>query len=293
MSFAPRVTKPEQVETIQEPTGPVAADSLAAESLQDKGGFSENPNAAPLGVRGDQSTLSNTDTSGATVLAAATDSAEREKKNEQGQGADERGVAGLKYPEGAGEVDLGGHHSHQGFVGGSGSGVDQGSSTGGPAGASDFGASTISSSAGGPDASQIRSGDAALKSAAASSDVGVDSGSSGTGAGPATGTGVRPHVDAAPNYVSSVTGAALPEGTFKPKGTNLDDASQTDSIPQTKTFTGAVGTVNDPGRLAERDFEGRNNDPVAHLGGTEEGKSKQQGDSGETGQFGVLQSERA
>ncbi|KIW63293.1 hypothetical protein PV04_10151 [Phialophora macrospora] len=291
MSFTanPRAPKPEDVGIAREPTGAVAADSLAAESLQNKGAFAENTNAAAMGVKGSQSTLNNADTSGATALPPAADGSQREKKDALGQGGDVKGVTGLKYPEGAGKAQFDGHHSDQGAYSGgpssifnqSGVGTGPGNSTGGPAGASDVGAYTISSSAGGPDESQIRSGGAATK-----------------GTSSVTGTGVRPHVDAAPGYIASVTGQAVSDNTFKPKGTNLDDADQSESIPQTKTFTGAIGTVNDPGRLAEREFEGRNDDPVRELGqaGTEGGRSRQKGEesqAGEAGQYGVLQSERA
>jgi len=230
---------------------------------------------------------------------------DREKKDALGAGADEKGVTGLKYPEAAGKAEFDGHHSHQGaYVGGgssafAGTGSGQGSSTGGPAGASDFGASALSSSAGGIDESQIRSGDAAIKGTTSSSNAGPDAGSGSSGSGPAAGTGVRPHVDAAPGYISTVTGQTMPENTFKPKGANLEDADVTESMPKTKTFTGAIATVNDPGRLAEREFESRNDDPVSQLGqaGTESGRARQNGEEsqagGETGQYGVLQSERA
>ncbi|EXJ54152.1 hypothetical protein A1O7_09489 [Cladophialophora yegresii CBS 114405] len=303
MSFTanPRAPKPEDVGIAQEPTGAVAADSLAAESLQNKGAFSENTNAASLGVKGNQSTLNNADTSGATALPPATDGSVREKKDALGQGADVKGVTGLKYPEGAGKAEFDGHHSGQGaYAGGGSSAFNQtgAGSTGGPAGSSDFGASTTSSSAGGPDASQIRSGDAATKgaSSATGTSAGTEGGSGSSG--PIAGQGVRPQVDAAPGYVGNVTGQAMSDSTFKPKGANLDDADQSESIPQTKTFTGAIGTVNDPGRLAEREFQGRNDDPVGELGqaGTEGGRSRQKGEesqAGEAGQYGVLQSERA
>jgi len=299
MSYAgnARAPGPEDVGIAQEPTGPIAADSLAAESIQNKSGFSENTNAHALGVKGHQSTLNNTDTSGATALPPARDGFEREEQDDLGLGSDVKGVTGLKYPEGAGKAEFGGHHSDTGAYSGgpsstfsqAGSGSGQGTSSSATAGASDFGASTISSSAGGPDESQIRSGDAATKGASSSSDIGTDTGGSGS-SGPAMGTGVRPHVDAAPGYVTRVTGQAVPENTFKPKGTNLEDADQTESIPKTKTFVGAVGTVNDPGKLAERNFEGQNNDPIGKLGQAGEDAESQSGDKG---QFGVLESERA
>jgi hypothetical protein len=249
MSFHVPSKAPQPSEIEQETTGPVAADSLAAESIKGQGGFAENSDAMPLGVKGGQSTLNTTDTSGATVLPPAADGTTREKRDALSQGEDVRGASGLKYPDGAGAAQLGGHHSDTGeFSGDSSTGSRQtGGGSGAPAGASDFGASTISSSAQGPDPSQIRSGTAATQDASSSSGSGSTSkqgASSSSGSGPSAGAGVRPHVDAAPNYVGSVTGAAAPEGAFKPKGANLEDADQTDSIPQTKTFVGAVGTVN-------------------------------------------------
>ncbi|KIW26035.1 uncharacterized protein PV07_09164 [Cladophialophora immunda] len=298
MSFTadPRAPKPDPNNIPQEPTGPIASDSLAAESLKSHGGFAENTSAHPLGVRGDQSTLNNTDTSGASTLPPAVSGSERGRREALGAGADERGVAGLKYPDAAGKAQFDGAHSDQGaYAGGQSNAFQQrgggyGGSTGRPAGESDFGASTTSSSAGGIDQSQIRSG----------SDINTSKGSSSSSGagGPAAGTGVRPHVDAAPGYTSTVTGAAMPENTFKPKGANLDDADVSQSIPQTKTFTGAIGTVNDPGRLAEREFLGRNEDPIGELGqaGVEGGRARQKGhdsQTGEQGQYGVLQSERA
>jgi hypothetical protein len=90
----------------QEPTGPVASDSLAAESLQSEGAFANNDNAQAMGVKGASSTLNNTDTSAAAELEPARDSSVRE--------GDEK----LKYPEGAGKATFPGHHSRDGYVGG-------------------------------------------------------------------------------------------------------------------------------------------------------------------------------
>ncbi|KIW94864.1 uncharacterized protein Z519_04842 [Cladophialophora bantiana CBS 173.52] len=282
MSFTanPRAPKPDSYNIPQEPTGPITSDSLAAESIKNRGAFSENSSAVPMGVQGDQSTLNTTDTSGATTLPPAATGTEREKREALGAGADVKGAAGLKYPDAAGRAQFDGVHSDQGASAGggssafqqAGSGTGYGVSTGQPAGESDFGASTMSSSAGGIDQSQIRSGSANING--------------GAGRPPAAGTGVRPHVDAAPGYVSTVTGTAMPENTFKAKGANLEDADVTHSMPPSKTFTGAIGTVNDPGRLAEREFLGRNEDPIGEMG-----QESQAGEQG--GLYDVLQNERA
>lgn len=292
MSFAANSHAPKG-RTVHESAGPITSDSLAAESLQNNGEFAQNASAAAMSVRGDQSTVANTDTSGARVLHAAPSGAAREEQDVLGAGADERGPAGLKL-NAAGKPGFEGSHSEQGFFGastqaqGSGGGARQGVATG----ASDFGASTLSShTAGSGSNSQINS-----STGIAGTSTSTATSASGSSGGPSSGTGARPYVPAAPGYTSSVTGAAAPEGTYRPKGANLEDADVTQSMPQTKTFTGNVGGVNDPGRLAEREFEGRNDDPVRELGisGVGGGRQRQQGEQGgESGQYGVLGSERA
>ncbi|KAJ9617665.1 uncharacterized protein PV06_08048 [Exophiala oligosperma] len=79
-SKAPRI-HPDQAP--QEPTGQVAADSLAAESLSRRGEFSKNVHAEASSVSGSSSTLNNTDTSAAKVLRPAPDSAARGDDDEQ------------------------------------------------------------------------------------------------------------------------------------------------------------------------------------------------------------------
>lgn len=111
-------------ESYQNPTregaGPVASDSLAAESTRSGGAFSENRDSAPQSVSGSSSTFNNTDTSSATELAPAPDAAEREAKEAWQEVPDEvRGTAGQKYPEGAGNVDFSGSHTADGYAGGS------------------------------------------------------------------------------------------------------------------------------------------------------------------------------
>ncbi|KPI40795.1 uncharacterized protein AB675_10794 [Cyphellophora attinorum] len=122
-------------------------------------------------------------------------------------------------------------------------------------------------------------------SASASSGVGADTTSS---SGPSAGTGIRPHVDAAPNYAARVSGAIPAEGddpTYKPKGTNLTEGGD---IPENvKTFTGNVGGAKDPGRLAEQNFEAIN----ANVAGGGLGRDKE-GTTDVGGQYGVLGSEK-
>lgn len=296
MSFAAnsRAPKPDPANIPHEPTGPVAADSLAAESLKAQGEFAENPSAVPLGVKGSQSTLATTDTSGASALHPAASGAERERQDALGAGRDERGPSGLKL-DAAGKPDFDGSHSALGYAGGPAGdkgGVGSGTTGAAPAGASDFGATTLSSTSASTRDPQIRSG---AQFNSSSSTTGTDAAATG---GPAAGSGVRPHVPQAPNYTASVTGAAAPEGTYKPKGENLDDADVSESMPAPKTFLGDVGGPHDPGRLAERDFEGRNAQ-VAGGGVPGGGQQQQQQQAGqgaageEGGLYGALKTESA
>lgn len=263
MSYAdnPRAPKPDPSDALQEPTGPVAADSLAAESNQAGGGFSENDNVAELGVRGNQSTLANTDTSGATVLHAASSGADRERQDAKGLGSDERGHTGVKYPD-ADMPEFSGTHSAEGYAGGP---SDDGSGAAKTVAQSYSGASGDSFADGGAgvsgsdvQTSQITSSVKTQSSGftADSSSSGGDGGSSG---GPATGTGAVPvgasgdidSADTAPTYAATVAGTLRSEGELQPKGDDLSEGG----IPETKTFTGNVGGDKDPGRLAEQKFE--------------------------------------
>jgi hypothetical protein len=58
-------------EPVREKPGPIAADSLAAESVRSGGVFSQNPDSQPLGVMGSHSTFANTDVSSAKELPPA------------------------------------------------------------------------------------------------------------------------------------------------------------------------------------------------------------------------------
>ncbi|PYI21609.1 hypothetical protein BO99DRAFT_410832 [Aspergillus violaceofuscus CBS 115571] len=63
---------PERYEQpIQEPSGPVTKDSLAAESATKGGAFAQNRGAQPMGVSGQNSTVTNTDTSNARKIEPA------------------------------------------------------------------------------------------------------------------------------------------------------------------------------------------------------------------------------
>ncbi|PYI06832.1 hypothetical protein BO78DRAFT_386489 [Aspergillus sclerotiicarbonarius CBS 121057] len=86
---------------IQEPSGPVTNDSLAAESATKGGAFSQNRGAQPMGVSAGQSTVRTTNTRGATKLDSNADTQEKYPEALGGQGA---------YP--------GVHELKSGYVGG-------------------------------------------------------------------------------------------------------------------------------------------------------------------------------
>ncbi|KAJ5314381.1 High-affinity fructose transporter ght6 [Penicillium atrosanguineum] len=93
----------------EESAGPVASDSLAAQSVREGGAFSENRGAKPIGVSGSKSTLNNTDTSSATKLPSAPVGGLRDDRERQ-----------EKYPEALGGQGNfpGVHLSQSGYVGG-------------------------------------------------------------------------------------------------------------------------------------------------------------------------------
>lgn len=80
-----------QQQPINEPSGPVTNDSLAAESVRSGGAFSGNRGAEPMGVSGNQSTVNNTDTSAAKTLPSAPVGSARDDNQRQ-----------EKYPEALG-----------------------------------------------------------------------------------------------------------------------------------------------------------------------------------------------
>lgn len=222
----------------------MASDSLAAESVRAGGDFASNRDAAPMGVKGANSTLANTDTSGAVTLEAAPD---RPSRGEEG--LDER----VKYPEGAG--GQGGGH------GGSWKAGDVGGSEGGMKEESGKGLT-------GGEGGVARGGKGVEKSMAS---TGGDAGGVDTkrGEGKAGGTGDSvggekgaQHVDTAPSYVHGGQAAG-----GKPKGKNLTEGGFDDDDGKNASFTSNIGDENDPGRLAEDKFEQENAESAAYVGG--------------------------
>jgi hypothetical protein len=106
---------------VQEGPGPIAADSLAAESYRNHGKFADNPDAAPSSVKGDASTFADQDTSSAKVLPPTPDAEARESQEAWNESSKLKGASGLKYPEGSGgPPKFSGAHDEHGYRGGTG-----------------------------------------------------------------------------------------------------------------------------------------------------------------------------
>jgi len=196
------------------------------------GDFASNRDAAPLGVKGGNSTLANTDTSSAVKLDAAPDKASR-----RDEGLDER----VKYPEGAGgQGGFSGTHSREGYAGGP---------TGGEKKDEGVASSTGDKKEGGAEAS---TGGEAGSGAKGQGSTGGDGGSASGGGGDAGGKAkVDIHQgDTAPSYVHSAHAAG-----GKPKGKNLTEGGfDDDDVSKNASFNSDIGDENDPGRGAEEKF---------------------------------------
>jgi len=94
-----KVNEPHNI--IEESTGAVASDSLAADSTRADGVFSENRGREPQGVSGSNSTFANTNTTGATRLDPASD-AEARMAEEDWAEEKKLGSGSTSYPDAAG-----------------------------------------------------------------------------------------------------------------------------------------------------------------------------------------------
>ncbi|OJJ49969.1 hypothetical protein ASPZODRAFT_58079 [Penicilliopsis zonata CBS 506.65] len=201
---------------IVESSGPVANDSLAAESSKSGGAFSQNRGAEPLGVSGNQSTFANQDTSGATTLSSAPDRTARPDPTRK-----------QRYPEalgGQGEFP-GTHLPESGYAGGStqakqGMGIHAGEY---------------------PASQKLQSSETS----------GGDGGAAASGSG-YTQYHSEYNAGTAPNYITPATSNL---GNTKPKGNKLTEGGFPDEPGKNVSFTSEIGSQQDPGRLAETKFQ--------------------------------------
>jgi hypothetical protein len=249
-----------------ERAGPVAADSLAAESTRQGGGFSENRGAEPLGVKGSSSTFANTDTSGATTLAPARDASERDANTTEKEIPDDlKGPGGRKYPEAVGgQADFPGIHDAEKHSGGSTQAKQElASHSDEPVYQKKAAESTASGNHG--------SGES--KQASGSNDPGRQT----------TDTESAPPREPAPGYAAYVASSSALGG--KPKGKNITEGGFDDDSTKNASFDGDIKDEDDPGREAAKHFQGEMQSASGDVGPTQKTIS---GD----GQFDVLDAEK-
>ncbi|GAQ10591.1 hypothetical protein ALT_7912 [Aspergillus lentulus] len=205
----------------KETSGPVANDSLAAESARSGGDYNQNRGAEPLGVSGSQSTFNNTDTSGATKLSSAPDAATREELDKKEKYPENMGGQG-KFP--------GAHVPETGYTGGSTAakrdlGINKG----------EYSTSQQSSR---PQTRSQTQSQSQSQSQPQSQPA------------EASGSGHRSKYNAgqAPSYIQSVTGQHT---HTKPKGNNLQEGGFDSDPNNNASFTSEIGSDQDPGRFAE------------------------------------------
>ncbi len=298
-----------------ERAGPVAADSLAAESTRQGGGFSENRGAEPLGVKGSSSTFANTDTSGATILAPARDAKERDDNATQNEVPDNlKGPGGLKFPEAVGgQGDFPGVHDSENYFGGSTEAkkeqtsrsdepVYQTKDSGSKSSGKQVSEGTEQASHGGHPKDETRkagtdqtsgsddrdeTGKAGTEQASGSDDIADSKEEKGTEQPTGSDdpvdktreTGSAPSRDPAPGYTAHVASSSALGG--KPKGKNLTEGGFDDDPSHNASFNPDIKSEEDPGREAIKHFQGVTQSVSGDVGPTEK---KISGD----GQFDVL-----
>ncbi|OJK04736.1 hypothetical protein ASPACDRAFT_109553 [Aspergillus aculeatus ATCC 16872] len=236
---------PERYEQpINEPSGPVTNDSLAAESATKGGAYSQNRGAQPMGVSGKNSTVTNTDTSSARKI----DPDHRDTQD--------------KYPEALGGQGNfpGAHLPESGYTGGS------------TAAKQELGLNKGEYSAAGKQQQQPQQKNTdQIHPHQHQPRHPVGQQQKQTGA-PASGSGYQGGV--APSYVQDVLHNL---GNTKPKGTNLKEGDIPDDAPNA-SYTTDIGSENDPGRLAQGGFQLRSAEsgPAGTSAGRQKGVDNEQ-----------------
>ncbi|CZS98581.1 uncharacterized protein RAG0_07255 [Rhynchosporium agropyri] len=96
-----KVTDPSAPQ-IREGAGPIASDSLAADSTRSGGDFSQNRNSEPQGVAGANSTFANENTSGARKLDPAVDAEVRMAEEDWAEEKKLGAASSTSYPDAVG-----------------------------------------------------------------------------------------------------------------------------------------------------------------------------------------------
>ena len=253
-----------------------------------------------MGVKGSNSTLANTDTSGAVKLDAAPDAASRDDQGGK-----------VKYPEGAGgQGQHPGAHGKGGYAGGPTSDKKEvesssgGSSAGkkeveSSSGGSTSGKQEVESSSGGSLGGNKEAESSSGGSTSGKQEVEPSSGGSASGKQDATTSGSdstsRTQDDSSSKGSSGIhQGDTAPSyahanhpSSGKPKGKNLTEGFDDDDAGKNVSFNSDIGDENDPGRAAENKFLRENAQSGADAGGG----PRQKGVSG-NGQYDVLEDDQ-
>lgn len=258
----------------EEGAGVIAKDSLAAESTRTGGAFGENNRNAS--ISGSSSNPADTDVSGATTLPRARDATERLDKDHRETSDDVKGPGGQKYPEGTdGLGEFPGKHSAASYSGGSTKAKQE-------LGLKVKDAQTQSTGSEGKDTRDGRDTNGAYnqdRSETASRNTSENISHRST-----ENLDKPSHGDTAPSYVTSVT--SHPAQSGKPKGRNITEGDIENEDPSNNaSFTAEIGSKDDPGRLALKNFQ-LQTEAAAVGGGPRQGGAK--GD----GQYGVLEDDQ-
>ncbi|KAL4869758.1 hypothetical protein BDV12DRAFT_167166 [Aspergillus spectabilis] len=216
-------TDPSSNRPINEPSGPVVKDSLAAESATSGGAYSENRGAQPIGATSKSTTTNTTDTSAAREIPSATSARDREDLQTQGQYPDALGGQG-DFP--------GAHVPESGYVGGS------------TAAKKDLG---------------ITNQHEYLASEKLASQSKSKSQSSGANKTPASGSGYQTRSATAAQKSQTYSSAAGQGKT----SSNTNQGDFPSDPKYNASFNSEIGSKEDPGRLAEQKFQRRQAETVA------------------------------
>lgn len=236
---------------ILEGAGPVTSDSLAAESIREGGGFSANRDAAPLGVTSQNTTLNNTDTSAATKLPPARDAESRPMKEEP---LTEPRKGDASERSRAGDESQGGQTGQEDASAGNKSQISDTQEQVG-------GATGRDSPVGHPQKKQKQEHVSATEQSKDEDSTAV-SGEGNQGQEHPHGRSHGHRHDhkgeeihqggVAPTYVDV---DVVHPPSSKPKGKNLQEGGFDNDDAQNASYTGEIGSENDPGRLAEQKFQ--------------------------------------
>ena len=287
---AKNTTDPATKNPIRESAGPIASDSLAAESTRSGGAFSENRNANPLSVSGSNSTLANTDISGATTLGPASDKVDREAKATSQDTSDIQGAGGMKYPEAmGGQGEFPGVHNTDGYYGGSSKAKQEMSSRSKSSEYKTSGSGNQDSTGSTGDSGTTNDQDSSTNNTQTSSGSTNISSSTLTTNNPTSRDTGAGNLDQTPSSgTTRSSDADLAKPSQKPKGKNLTEGGFDSDPSNNASLTSDIGTENDPGRIAEQKFQRANAES-----GPDAGSGPRQKEVTGDGQFDVLEEEQS